>query len=564
MMPIDPYEPLPKTPASNANGHADPEPAPDSGAAEGATVIPIASKTKASKASAILSLIRSFEGLHNASGVLAVVTVTTVIRARTPAFHALVRQRLADPDAAAVTINAASDAVPLAGLPVYIAPSAAKEQEPGEEWRTQLQWRTVGHDDAGEPIRIVKSTPENVATYLLNHSEWKGVVAYDLFRECIVTRCVPPWPDEHRPVSAKPGPWRDEDDSLAVAWFSRVEGVDFGAEALAGGLSIAAGRLEFHPVREYLDSLEWDGTKRIETFLPVYMKTADTKWERRIGPAWLRSCVARAYQPGCQVDHALVLEGDQGRKKSTAFEALVPCPDWYADSGIDVTNKDSYEALRGVWLYCIGELASLAKGDVTHWKNFLTSKHDHYRPSYAKRTRDFLRQTVFCADTNKERYLNDATGNRRFWPARVLATIDVDAIRRDRDQLWAEAVATYKANVAWWLDDDGAEQLAKEQQAGRMTEEPWETIVAAWLATPTREETEQGHAYAVPHDITKGVLVADVLRHALHLKPEQMRGEPTNRVGAILGRLGWTSRRCEVDGVRAVRWSAPVVANEAT
>jgi len=421
-----------------------------------------------------------------------------------------------------------------------------------DHWHQKLVQREVKGGIATEPIGA------NVTTILRHHPEWSGVVAYDEFRETIVTLRPPPWHAEDAPAVCKPGPWTDGDDARLTAWLARSQWqLNMPASAIDQGLATAAEQCAVHPVRDYLDGLVWDGVERIDVFLHSYMHTSNTLWEQKIGAMWLRSCVARIYQPGCQVDHALVLEGEQGLRKSTAFEALVPERFWYADSGIDVTNKDSYDALRGVWIYCIGELASLAKGDVERWKNFLTSKHDHYRPSYGKRARDFLRQTVFCADTNKDRYLTDATGNRRFWPVKVLSRIDVDAIRRDRDQLWAEAVHTYKAKQPWHLDTDGGDLLAREQQAARMTEEPWETIVADWLASPTHTVFDGGTPHPEPLDLGRGLLVAEVLQHALKIKPEHMKGEPVNRVAAILARLGWTNRRSKVGGARAMRWYAP-------
>ena len=532
------------------------------------TVVPIG-RARGGRAREIYELISGME-LYCCSGVLAVLVVGRALYARTTAFHTHIRRALGDPALAAIVINSASDAVDLSKLPTYTPPPRETTHPEGEEWRETLQYRLAD----GE--QVLRGNALNVSTILLNHPEWRGVIAYDLFGERVVTRRPPPWPEELRPTDAHIGAWRDLDDSLLSEWFQLREGSDMGRDALRAGLSVAAARLGYHPVREHLDSLVWDGVPRLDRMLPDYMRTPDTLYEARVGACWMRQAVARVYEPGCQADYALIFEGEQGVGKSSALQALVWDPALYADSGVDVTNKDSYENLRGKWIYCLSELASMTKGDVERWKNYITSRQDSYRRAYGDRSQDYPRQTVFCGDTNRQRYLSDASGARRWWPVAVGSAIDVARIARDRDQLWAEAVATYRSGAPRWLDTSGVELLAREQQSARQVDDPWTAIIASWLAAPTQslasEETSvdawgiprlKVSEHTTPLDLSAGLLVGDVLAHALHLRPEQMRGEPSTRVAAILRQLGWTSERRMMDGVRAVRWFRPQEASAA-
>lgn len=416
-----------------------------------------------------------------------------------------------------------------------------------EAWRQHLCTKEAKINGCMQSV--TKPIAANVTTILRHHPSWSGVVAYDEFRESIVTLREPPWDPEDAPLTVRLGEWSDSDTSRLVAWLARHERIDVPDRAAESGLQVAAGAHVIHPVRDYLTDLVWDESPRLDGMLCRYFGTPDTLYERGVGSRWMISCVARIMVPGCQVDCTLILEGPSGRGKTSAFRSLVPVQSWYADSGIDIGDKDSYGALRAVWLYGLDELDSLRKGEITRVKNFLTATFDHYREPYAKRARDFLRQNVFCGTTNEAQYLVDRTGNRRFLPVRV-THVDLEALRYDRDQLWAEAVARYRAGEAWHVDTLGFRVLCEEQQAERLlAEDPWTGLVHEWLASPTCAAS--GGDWREPLDVSGGITTLSVLLHCLHVRRADVEVRQNMRVGAILRELGYQRERREKDGVRS-------------
>ena len=183
---------------------------------------------------------------------------------------------------------------------------------------------------------------------------------------------------------------------------------------------------------------------RLDRVLPEYFQSSDGAYERAIGPRWFISLVARAMTPGCQSDCTLILEGEQGIGKTSAFRALMHDPTWYAESACGVDSKDFLENLRGVWIMGFDELDSLTRASLTKVKTVLTALSDHYRKSYGHYSDDYPRSCGFCGSTNAELYLDDPTGARRFWPVRVLRVINALRLANDRDQLWAEAFARWR------------------------------------------------------------------------------------------------------------------------
>jgi hypothetical protein len=194
-----------------------------------------------------------------------------------------------------------------------------------------------------------------------------------------------------------------------------------------------------HPIRDYLARLRWDGTPRLDTWLATYLGAPDTKYTRTVGAIVLVAAVRRVRQPGCKFDEMLVLESGQGTAKSTALSVLSVRDEWFSDDlPLSADTKRLMEALAGRWIVEAGELRGMRKGDVEHLKSFLSRRVDRARLAYGRLTTEAQRQCVIIGTTNSDRYLRDSTGNRRYWPVAV-GEIDVAAIRRDRDQLWAEA-----------------------------------------------------------------------------------------------------------------------------
>jgi predicted P-loop ATPase len=193
------------------------------------------------------------------------------------------------------------------------------------------------------------------------------------------------------------------------------------------------------------------------------------------------SAVARVFEPGCKADCCLILEGPQGIKKSTALRVLAE--PWFTDEIADLGSKDAALQTRGVWVIEIAELDSMSRSEVGRIKAFMSRSTDRFRPPYGKRPIESPRQCVFAGSVNHSTYLRDETGGRRFWPVECQApVIDVDALARDRDQLWAEAVSLYFDGNVWWLDSVELNRQAADEQADRYEGDPWDELILAWVA----------------------------------------------------------------------------------
>jgi len=222
----------------------------------------------------------------------------------------------------------------------------------------------------------------------------------------------------------------------------------------------------FDPLQDYLNELEWDGVSRCYTFFEKYCaaKCTDengndiTDFVRKVSVRWLVGSIARALRPGCKMDTVLVLEGLTGSKKTTMFEVLAG--EWYGLMTQQIADKDAQMQSVRRWIVELGELSSLSNTKLEQLKAHLSSTIDSFRPPYADAVEDFPRRCVYVGSTEQEKYLHDDLGNRRFWPIRV-GDIDIDALRLDRNQIWAEAVVRFKAGEKWWFDKEDSEELER-------------------------------------------------------------------------------------------------------
>lgn len=286
-----------------------------------------------------------------------------------------------------------------------------------------------------------RATEQNLCLILRNHPEWEGRLAYDERVGAVVFRKDPPFERPGR------GPRViDVDITELQIWIQEQErwrGLRFGVNMVHRVVDEVAHLSPFDPVREYLEGLEWDGRQRIDDWLVSYLGSPAGEWARAIGPRWLISAVARAFEPGCKADHILVFEGRQCVGKSTALRILAGKDEYFADGVPRLGSRDSKEALVGRWIVELGEIDAMRKAEVEDVQAFLTTQSDRFRASYARRAKEHPRRCVFAATTNASAYLRVATGGRRFWPIRV-ECVDCEGLRADRDQLWAEAVHRYR------------------------------------------------------------------------------------------------------------------------
>ncbi len=395
----------------------------------------------------------------------------------------------------------------------------------GDDWRVKL----LRKDD-----RLIECR-ENVYLMLKHHPEWAGVLHADEFARKIVKRRQAPWESESGFVRG--APWGEDDDLKLGLWLAQRERlVVRNAESLAASVGWVARESRCHPVREYLDGLAWDGVRRLDDWLSRYLGVKSSEYSQIGGRLFMIGMVARIYQPGCQMRAMPIFEGQQFRGKSTALRILGG--EWFGDTPIDLNNKDSYQLIQGRWLYEIAELDAFNRAESTRIKAFISSQEDRFRAPYDRAPKEWPRQTVFFGTTNQDEYFKDQTGNTRYWPWRVeeAGRIDLDGLAEVRDQLFAEAVALYKAGERWHPTREEQQVLFEPEQADREISDPWQSLIGKWLRV----------------SLSDRVTVTDVLEDCLKIEPGKLDSarQMSTRVGIAMKRLGWIKRRETVGGVR--------------
>lgn len=294
----------------------------------------------------------------------------------------------------------------------------------------------------------------------------------------------------------------------------------------------------YHPVRDYLDRLAWDGVARLDSWLRDYLEAkAPEPYLSAISVKILVAMVKRIYEPGCKFDQIMILEGVQGVGKSTAIRKLAG-DQWFSDATINVADKDSVMTMRSIWVMEQGELSGMSKADVGQYKEFIARTTDRIRVPYGRRTENFPRQCIFIGTTNSKEYLKDLTGNRRFWPVSV-GKCDFEAIERDRDQLLAEAKVAYELGESLYLEDKEANDVAILEQAARTVHDTWEDMILDWIAKGGADDTLTPQ---VDRNLFK---MEDLFEDAGPLAGNKQNPTELRRAGEILRKIGF-------DGV--VKW----------
>ena len=338
------------------------------------------------------------------------------------------------------------------------------------------------------------------------------------------------------PINQWAGELSDAANAILRQMVVECFGFDPGKDNIADATNALCLENRFDPVIDYLNSRKWDGTPRLETWLSTYLGAADTPLNREIGRLTLVAAVRRVRQPGCKFDQIPVLEGPEGTNKSTAIAILAGQENFSDQTILTERDKEQQELLRGVWIYEIADLAGMKRSEVEKVKAFATRSHDRAPPAYGRRRIDAPRRGILVGTTNDHEYLKSETGNRRFWPVRT-GTIDIEALRRDRDQLWAEAAEIEKQGGSLVLPRELWAEAAAIQDERRQ-HDPWDDILA----------NVNGALYGDEEWIK-----AQELLGILGVTADRATSEIYKRLKRVMGRLGWRDGRHYFGGKHQVR-----------
>ena len=347
-----------------------------------------------------------------------------------------------------------------------------------EDWLKELEYE--------KRSTVVKNTLRNLLLILNNDEKLKGIV-FNQLSDGMEIKGEVPWEHPSRF-------WRDADDAQLISYVDLTYGT-FSARNYDIAVTKVADDRSYHPIREFLSSLpEWDKVPRVDTILVDFLGAADNAYVRAVTRKTLCGAIARVMNPGCKFDTMLVLNGPQGKGKSTLISKL--CGEWFNDSLLlnDTKDKTAAEKLQGYWILEIGELAGLKKTEIETLRGFLSRQNDIYRASFGRRATPHPRQCVFIGTTNAENgYLRDTAGNRRFWPVKTpgdAARASWEMTEEEIRQIWAEALVRYKEGEPLHLDNELAGMALKEQQIAMEVDER-EGMVRDYLEMPLPERWDK-------------------------------------------------------------------------
>ncbi len=407
---------------------------------------------------------------------------------RGPDLAAWILERLRQPAQASQNAPAATGA-------------AAKEKD---KWRDALLWRK------GDLVSCLS----NIFDILTNCDEWRGVVAYDEFAQRTVKKKPPPYP------GGAPGEWNSTDDTQTAMWLTRHFELTPSSGLVLEAIEVFARASTFHPVRDWLRSLaKWDGIPRLDDWPSDFLGIRKTRYTQLVGRWYPIGMIARVMRPGVKFDYCLVLEGPQGKRKSSALAVLGG--EWFGDTDLDLHNKDSMSAIRGKWLYEFPELGSITRAESAKQKSFLTRQIDEFRPVYGRREIRCPRQVVFAGSTNEWEWNKDATGGRRFWPVDCRGEINLDGLRAVREQLFAEALAAYEAGERFWPTADEQKEIFDPEQLLREQPESLVDALHDWVSSRISDFS-----------------VADAIMGGLNLDASKLTRDLQTRTGIALRKLG--------------------------
>jgi predicted P-loop ATPase len=393
------------------------------------------------------------------------------------------------------------------------------------------------HLDCSE--RGPRPSLNNAITALREAPDWQGVLAFDRFAATATTRALTPW-------GAEPGGIWSDNDSIRLAEWLQNHTIRVDKRTAADAVAVVADEHPFHPVVDYINALAWDGTPRLDTWLSDYLgvpKPANdevNQYLKSVGSMWMISSVARVFSPGCKVDTCLVLEGKQGKRKSTALSTLFD--PWFSDCISILGSKDARMEVHGAWCIEIADLSSYRAAELSTIRSFISSRIDRFRKPYDRSLSHLPRQSVFAATSNDSEWAKDPAGERRMWPVLCEFEINIPALRDDRDQLIAEAAARYRAGEHWWIEDIQVENMAQVEQKKRYYTGPWAAAIQDYLNQHIELETVTG---------------VQLLTDACRVPIDDQTKAKLMSVAEAMEALGWSKEKTQIKGDRRHRYRRP-------
>lgn len=299
-------------------------------------------------------------------------------------------------------------------------------------------------------------------------------------------------------------------------------------ESVYDAVSLVADSNPYHPVKAYVESIKWDGVGRISKLFSRYAGAKNNKYVRAVSRAVMIAMIARVYKPGCKFDYLPIIEGAQGIGKSTFCSILGG--EWYADIHLDPHSKDTVMNLQGKLLVELSELTHIKKSDAEAIKQFLSKQFDVFRPPYGREAINVPRQSILIGTFNPDganQYLTDHTGNRRMWPIEA-TVIKLDELKRDRDQLFAEAFVAYKKGEPFYLKEEEVQRIAEDEQLKRLVGDPWVDTISTWIARETKT-----------NELPNMLYTSDLLTEVLNIPAARQRPQDQARVKRVMVGLGW-------------------------
>lgn len=372
-----------------------------------------------------------------------------------------------------------------------------------------LQWKELNLDtnSGGVPHWNL-----NNAVRVLEHN-MTGKLWLDTFLQRIMTT----WDGEQRQ-------WRDYDDHRLLLWMQR----DVGLHKLSKGVvqdAVVAYAVKHarNECQEWMHDVKWDGESRLLTFMAEGFGAQQNEYTAAVGKNWIMSMVARVMKPGCQVDNMPILEGPEGIKKSSALRAIGG--EWFAEVHEPLNKTDFFQVIQGLMLAEIPEMHAFRNSEVERIKGVISNRNDRYRASYGRHVENHPRQCVFVGTTNRDDYNRSDTGARRLWPI-ACAAVNVDYIREQRDQFFAEALALYKKGESWW---EVPLEMAKAEVEARFDTDAWHSDIEEFIGAQSQVSIE-------------------FLFDKLQLSRMEQDSRSKGRIVSVLKRLGFSKSQDKKQG----------------